>query len=301
MFALAVSPFDALGTPPGIVLSLVFVVVLPGYVLVAVLFPRGSPPAADPAADRPGDRVDGLERVTLTLVGSLVVAALVGFALTYTPLGLTRGTFVTTMYGYLLVGVVAAAVRRRRVPRDDRFSVAPGPWVRTRVSGGSSADTALAVLVALAVVVALSASVYAVAMPIRGEAYTEFYAFTETDSGAPVAADYPRSFVEGESRSLWLGIGNQEGESTRYTVVVQLQQVDESDGRPSVTASTELDRFAVTLDDGRQWEREYDVTPPTTGDRLRLAFLLYEGDPPATPTLENADEEIHFWISVEAS
>jgi uncharacterized membrane protein len=42
------------------------------------------------------------------------------------------------------------------------------------------------------------------------------------------------------------------------------------------------------------------VTPTLTGQRLRLAYLLYRGSPPPDPTVENAYREVHLWINVSA-
>jgi hypothetical protein len=34
------------------------------------------------------------------------------------------------------------------------------------------------------------------------------------------------------------------------------------------------------------------------GETVRISVLLYDGDPPVTPTNENAAEETHFWVTV---
>jgi len=42
----------------------------------------------------------------------------------------------------------------------------------------------------------------------------------------------------------------------------------------------------------------HTVAPTLPGERLRLVYLLYKGDPPAEPTVENAYREVHLWVNV---
>jgi uncharacterized membrane protein len=93
-----------------------------------------------------------------------------------------------------------------------------------------------------------------------------------------VAADYPSEFVVGESKEVVVGIGNQEHEPTRYTVVVLLQEVRFVDNESVVDREAELDRLhAGELPHNETWRRTYAVTPTHPGERLRLQFLLYRG------------------------
>jgi uncharacterized membrane protein len=55
------------------------------------------------------------------------------------------------------------------------------------------------------------------------------------------------------------------------------------------------------LAQGETWTEEYGITPTMEGERLRLVFLLYEGEPPANPTLENAYRSSRLWVNVSAS
>jgi uncharacterized membrane protein len=66
----------------------------------------------------------------------------------------------------------------------------------------------------------------------------------------------------------------------------------------TVEGSTELDRYGVALGDNETDRRTVDVRPTTTGERLRLAFLLYRGEPPADPAVETAYRETHLWVNV---
>jgi hypothetical protein len=83
-----------------------------------------------------------------------------------------------------------------------------------------------------------------------------------------------------------------------YTVVVQLERVG-ADG--SVVDRVELDRLSATVGAGERWTRRHAVTPPTTGENLRLSYLLFVGDAPAEPTRADARHATHLWVTVEAA
>ena len=55
----------------------------------------------------------------------------------------------------------------------------------------------------------------------------------------------------------------------------------------------------VRVSDGTPEHAERSVTPTGRGNEtVRIGVLLYYDEPPATPTVENAVEETHFWVTV---
>jgi hypothetical protein len=95
-----------------------------------------------------------------------------------------------------------------------------------------------------------------------------------------------------------VGIGNHEHEPVDYTVVVELQNVTFEGNESVVREESELGRLRTGLADNETWTRTYEVTPTMTGERLRLAFLLYNESVPDDPTVENAYRETHLWVNV---
>jgi uncharacterized membrane protein len=87
-------------------------------------------------------------------------------------------------------------------------------------------------------------------------------------------------------------------------VVVQLQAVDIEDNRSTVTDRARLDRYSVTVahneSDIRERPLELDAGTARefAGEDRRVKFLLYRGDPPADPTADEADHQLHFWVEV---
>ena len=300
-------------TPLRVVLGLPFVLFLPGYAFIAALFPEaGEPPATrnpDEEYERPVTErgIDGIERVALSFGLSIAVVPLIGLVLNFTPWGIRLVPIMVAVSGFTVVATAVAARRRRTLPADERFAVPYERWLAAAneefFHPDTRADAALNVLLALSVVLATASVAYAVAVPKPGEQFTEFYVLTEDEDGELVADDYPTELTRGESRSIVVGIGNQEHEAVDYTVVVELQRVRFEEGannttRVEVLEETELRRFHPTVEHNETWHRPYNVTPTLTGERLRLAFLLYRGGAPAEPTVDDAYRELHLWVNV---
>src|SRR3972149_6863129 len=92
-----------------IVLGLPFVLLFPGYTLVAALFPRK-------------DDLDAIERVALSLGLSIAVVPLIGLALNYSPGGIRINPILVFVTLFIVLAAAAAFVRRRMLPRDGAYS-----------------------------------------------------------------------------------------------------------------------------------------------------------------------------------
>ena len=97
-------------SPVRIILGLPLVLFLPGYSLIAALFPRK-------------DDLDGIERVALSFGLSIAVVPLLGLALNYTPFGIRLSPILIVLSVFTISLAIAAYARRCRVPEGDRFSV----------------------------------------------------------------------------------------------------------------------------------------------------------------------------------
>ena len=303
--------------PLRILVGLPLLLLAPGYALVAALFPGAQ---TDSGSSRTGwsgtgagetgtadsgtlgrlrsNGIDGSERSVLSVGLSVAIVPLVAVLLDATVWGVHLIPVVTVVSALTLAGAGVAVVRRLRLAPTDRYSVGLGnPTARLAAPELSGrADSALNVLVVASVLFAACGAAYAVATPPEGD--TGFALLTEDESGSLTAEEYPTSFERGERKPVVLGVENVENEPVNYTVVVELQRATESDGAPLVVAETELDRFSARVADGETWRTNYDVEPTFTGDRLRLAFLLYRGDVPDNPGVESAYRTVQLWVSV---
>ena len=296
-------------TPLRVIVGLPFVLFIPGYALIAALFPEaGTGPvvedddSGESDSSDDGSGIDGIERVALSFGTSIAVVPLIGLVLNFTPFGIRLTPIVVSVSGVTLVLTAVAARRRWDLPEDERFQVPYKTWLSSARSElfepETRTDAALNILLAVSVVLAVSSVGYAVAVPQQGESFSEFYLLTEGDDGELVADGYPTEFTQGEPQSLVVGVSNQEHEPVNYSVLATIQRVEVENNSTTVLDSTQLRTWRVELADNETWQRQHEVAPEMVGTDLRLTYFLYKGEPPATPTTENAYRELHLWVNV---
>lgn len=282
---------------------------LPGYAVVAALYPRAQLDRPD-AAGRVG--IGLAERLALSFGASVAIVPLVGLTtwqiatLDGGPVAAELWRARTTPLAVLTVVVVggctAASVRRSRLPDHQRFALPYGEWIdAVRQALGPSRgllDRVLTVALAASVLLAVGSLGYALATPVDGEQYTSASLLAPGADGEPVASGYPTDLAPGERAQLVLELGNHEGRQVDYSVVVRLEEVRTSGDGSTVTGATELERLAVTVGADETRTIRHTVTPRTTGDRLRLTYYVYRGDAPATPSRESAYRVLYLWLSV---
>lgn len=301
----------ALRLPPShplrVVVVLAALLTLPGYVLTTATFPGYTPDPTTPSVVKKGRvgrlqfaALDDVERLALSFGLSLLLLPLLalGIASLGYPVGGRSLSYAVTAF-VVVVGLIGL-VRRVRLPASSRYDLPVGQWVgaaRSGLYGGSPLDSALNVALALSIVVASAALVGAVAAPQDGYRYTEASLVTVDDQGEYVQQNYPTQFVKDQPRKITLVVDNREGEQVNYTVVVQLQRVNEQ-GR--VTERSELDRYRQTVPAGGEWQLRHSIAPSMTGDRLRVVWLVYKGDVPPNPTMRNSDlsNPPYLWVEV---
>lgn len=289
----AVAALGWVGTLPGIVLGVAYVLVAPGYALVAALFPE-----ADEAGGLGKLRLPsaGLPlRAVLGVGASMVVVPLLGVALNLSPVGMGPLPLVGAVGAFALGFAAVAAVRRRRLPADRRYGVGSlsvaGAWP---FAVESRTDDLLRLALVTCIGVGLAAGAYAVAVPAPNESFTEFGLLAQNESGELRAADYPRQFETGQARDVFVLVGNREGHRQSYGLVVRLQRVGDDRIRTVERLSTR--RFAVAA--GQSTVERVSVQPTTAGENLRVQFLLYRGDPPEDPGARSAYREAHIDVTV---
>ncbi|RLF96161.1 hypothetical protein DRN58_09965, partial [Thermococci archaeon] len=106
------------------VLGLLFILFFPGYSLIAVLFPRK-------------EDIDGIERLALSFGLSIAVVPLIGLGLNYTPWGIRLNPILISISLFTILCLVAAFLRRVRLPEDERFFV---EMPETEIFSGSGID-----------------------------------------------------------------------------------------------------------------------------------------------------------------
>lgn len=280
-----------------------FALFVPGWALVAVLFPHGHHETGESDGDRTvSDGLTLYERAALSFGTSIAVIPVVGLVLDLSPVGLAPDAVVASLAGLVLVLVAAALRRRQALPSGVRYSVPYRRWLSAARSNlfrtDTAWDTALTAVAVLSLLLAVGSVGFVALDPKQGAPFSEFYVLTADDSGDLTAENYPQNFTLGESRPLVVGIQNNERTTTSYTVVVRLDRVELRNNSTSVVDSEPLSQFEPRLATNETWHHRHAVRPSMVGDRLRLTYLLYRGDPPDDPTVNNAYRDARLWIGV---
>ena len=97
-------------SPIRIILGLPLVLFLPGYSLIATLFPRK-------------DDLDAIERIALSFGLSIAITPLLGLALNYTPFGIRLSPVLIVLSVFTISLAMGAYVRRSWIPEGERFGV----------------------------------------------------------------------------------------------------------------------------------------------------------------------------------
>ena len=116
-------------SPLRIILGLPLVLFLPGYSLIAVLFPRR-------------DDLDAIERIALSFGLSIAVVPLLGLALNYTPFGIRLSPILIVLSIFTVSLALGAYVRRSKIPKEeDKFVVEFGALFKSMKESFKTTDT----------------------------------------------------------------------------------------------------------------------------------------------------------------
>lgn len=250
-------------SPARVALGLPFVLLFPGYTLIAALYPRR-------------DDLDGIERLALSLGLSLAVVPLIGLVLNYTPWGIHLTPIAVGLTLFVTACSLAAIRARSRLPAAERFEADIRPVMRAlrRLPWPP-------ILISAAAVVLLLLAGYRTGLlgvSKVGEPFTEFYVL---GSGRK-AQDYPRRLFVGEKAEVILGIANREGRDAEYSI--------------QVASATEVLRtlgpIVLRPDETREARVDFSLARP--GTRVKVEFLLYLKGAPAPY------RRLHLWLDVRS-
>lgn len=266
---------------------------LPGYALVSAIYPgRGI---------RDGSwSPDLATRAAFSLGLSLAILPIVAVAHAISGLDYSLGVLSGSLSAVIVFPLFLAVVRRKRLPKTERFGVPVRRWLRIdAVSGRSSYDAAINGVLVFAVLSAMVIVVGSLLVPISGANYTNFALLTENESGDLVANGYQSEFSPGERGQYVVYVDNHEGKSVEYTIFATVQRIEMVNGSAEVVDQRQLDRFTMTVGPGEKQHRRHTVEPEMSGENLRIAYFLYKDQPANEPTAETAYRKLHVWVSVQ--
>ena len=269
----------------GNLLAILLVLFVPGYVLVAALFPgaivEGKP------------EIDWIERIALSFGLSIAVVPLLGLLLNFTPFGIRFAPIVATI-ALFTVGVGYAAYwRRMRLPAERRLSLTVDLGVPDWKEY-TFLDKALTVALVASIVVAGGTLAYVVLTPRPGETFTEFYILGPGGN----ASGYPTNLTVNETGNVIIGIANHEGGAVNYTVRVDLVGVRiVYNATAGFNETVEVNRttivsYTVSIADGANRTQPFSFSIPQVG-LWKVQFLLYKDG-----VFSSSYRELHLYVTV---
>ncbi len=250
------------------ILGLPFVLFIPGYVLIAALFPRK-------------DDLDTIERIALSFGLSIATVPLIGLGLNYTPFGIRLIPILISLTIYSIALIIVTEYRRRQLTEDNRFKV---PFHRiyqdivTEVkTPKSKIDNILTIILILSIILAIGALIYVITIPKIGEKFTEFYILNSTTGKAD---NYPNILKSNESTTLLVGIVNHEYDVINYTMEIDLDK-------------NKLISEKLKLNNNETWEKNMTFIPNKNGTDMKLQFLLFKENNFTDPY-----RDLHLWVNV---
>ena len=235
-------------------LGLPLVLFLPGYSLLAALFPA-----------KPD--LEGIERICLSFGLSIATVPLIGLGLNYTSWGIRLLPILISLsvFTFLMCGL--AFLRRSKLPQTEVFEV---PFTEALLSikaevlkkPESKLDKALTLFLVFSILLSVSTLIYVVLTPKEGEHFTEFYILGHEGK----ADNYTTKYVLGESGNITVGIVNHEYRPVNYTMELRIEN-------KSLFLPANLQH--ITLANNEVWEEPVTFTPPFVGKNMKLEFLLF--------------------------
>ena len=279
-------------TPVRYVFTIPVILFIPGYCLLAVLFPQEG-------------EIDLFERIALSFGLSIAVVPLMGLGLNFTPWGIRLEPIVMALTLFTLVLILIAQYRRAVLLPEERFNIpfagiASSLWEGLFPAESSRVDRILSGVLVLAILTAILSTVYVIAVPKQGERFTEFFLLGENMT----AAGYPDQILPEINYPLFIGIGNQEHRNVTYALETWYLRT-ESD---TVTNTSRI----IAMDPGERSEltlahNETRIVPYTLSVSQpgydRVEFLLFNESVPG-PDVTGSDRinasyrDLHLWITV---
>ncbi len=253
-------------------LGLPLVLFLPGYSLLAALFPAKSD-------------LDGIERICLSFGLSIAVVPLIGLCLNYTPWGIRLLPILICLSVFTFVMCGLAYMRRAKLPEIEVFDI---PFRGMEVSlkakfqerSESKLDRVLTVILVFSILLSVTTLIYVILTPKGGEHFTEFYILGPGGK----ADNYPTKYMLGQNGTVTVGVINHEYRPVNYTLELRLE---------NKSLPLPENRKHINLAHNETWEEPVTFNPPFEGQSMKLEFLLFNKTDASVPY-----RDLHLWIDV---
>jgi uncharacterized membrane protein len=248
------------------ILALPMILFIPGYVLIAALFPT--------SVD-----IDKIERLVLSIGASIVMTPLIGLFLNFTSWGIRLDSVLVSLTVFIVSMVFIAVYRRSSVSPQSRYTI-PVPEILCRISkdctssNQSPGNRIIFGICVFAILMVIASTVLAISLPTAGDKFTEFFILGENRT----ADAYPEMISPGILQAMYVGIGNHEYRTINYTVEVYLVPINKTASMLS-SGFTPLKSYSVILDHNQTSVLPLEFSAPAAGF-YRMEFLLFNDTVP---------------------
>jgi uncharacterized membrane protein len=275
-----------------LILSLPLILFIPGYLLMAVLFPRNTD-------------IDTDERLIFSIGISVTITPLIGLFLNYTTWGIRLNSIITGVTTVIIAFIILATIRRSHIPPESRYTVPILNAVQMiqeeqRVWRRSRKDRILTVACIFSIGLVILSVILVSMIPKEDEKFTEFYILGENRT----ADSYPRMIFPDKQYSLYYGIGNREYRDVNYTVEIYLVGYPENS---SLSGQSQLPDIALKTDNLHLTHNQTSIIPfvfmVNETKYNRLDFLLFDENVPnpgvtGQNRMNTSYRSLHLWLNV---
>jgi uncharacterized membrane protein len=257
------------------IFGFLFVLSVPGYAILAALFPSGPRQVAATASSN--HRIGWYEWIVLTTGLSISFIAVVGTVVNELPVEISFYPILTVAVVPTFAFLGIAVYRRQSSEAVACFDTSARchiknicRGVRSVLFGGSRVTN-----IALVVCIFLTAVSFGYVLQSSPEPSTSFYLLSEDENGNLSSSALPENASTGEEITLTVGVDNYEHRQV-YTVVVSGQ------GTSDEVEQQRVDVFQLSRDSGSSLQREIDISMPEIAGQYSLTFRLYPGSSPSS-------------------
>ena len=230
-----------------IIFEFLMILVLPGYSLATIFFPRNSD-------------LKVMKRLVLSFLLSIAITLFFSLIL-YIITSETRLSSIL-IFNSILVLVIQPVLFLRREKVSEKFNIGLTEFLKNSklsFNTKSQRDKINLLIIVIFILLIVSMAAYMILSPKNDETYTEFYIL---GSGGN-AYNYPTNLTVDQPGNVYVGIINHEGSTITYEMVVKLD---------NNTVSTQN----ITLLKNEKREIPFSFRVNNAGQNQKLEFLLYK-------------------------
>lgn len=225
-------------TPAWMLPGSLFVCLIPGYLLLEIMFPRN-------------DDLELIERLALSFGSSLILTSIIGLIFNYTQWGIRLELILLVIAVFCLFLCFITLARRKKLPLGLRISI-------------PSMEKMLSIFIIICILMTVGAAAYTLLKPGSTPGkdnktnLTDFY-IKKIDSNASA---YTLNLVSGEETTLNMILVNQEGSAVNYNILVRVN-------------NSILKQDNITLQNNQKMKIPVNFTAGLPGEK-NIEFILYK-------------------------